>query len=264
MNKSIQTDELSILFLSCDKYRDLWKPLFYCVNKYFNQKKYPIFLGSNTVSYNDKKVTTLLSGPDKDWSTSFLAILDQIQTHYILLWLDDMFPIKKVNSSLITNTLTFMKNNKAIHVHIEPEPKPDKVLSGGEFGEYEKGAPYRAIAMGFWDVSALKKLLIPGENPWNFEIMGSYRTSYMDGFYCAMKPVFLKMNVVEKGKIFNEAYRYCTKYNIPLNSSKRDVIRNTHFVKSELQKLMFNTVKKIPWKFRVSVMSALRKIMISY
>ncbi len=264
MNKANQSKELSILFLSCDKYQDLWKPLFHCVHKYFSQSKYPMYLGSNTEVYKDKNVTTLLSGPDKDWSTSFLNILDQIHTQYILLWLDDMFPIKKIKISHFDNALKFMKNNKAVHVHLEPAPKPDMVLSGGEFGEYEKRAPYRAIAMGFWDVSALKKLLIPGENPWNFEIMGSYRSSYTDGFYCVMKPVFLKMNVVEKGKIFNDAYGYCKKHNIPLDMSKREVVRNAYFVKSELQKLMFNTVKKIPWKFRVSVMNVLRKIMISY
>ncbi len=223
-----------------------------------------MYLGSNTKSYKDKNVTTLLSGPDKDWSTSLLNILDQIHTPYIFLWLDDMFPIKKINVSRFTDTLEFMKSKRAVHIHAEATPAPDKILSNGTFGEYKKGAPYRATAMGFWNVPALKKLLIPGENPWNFEIMGSYRTSYMDGFYCAMKPVFLKMNVVEKGKIFNDAYRYCKKHNIPLNTSKREVIRNTHFVKSELQKLMFNTVKKIPWKFRVSVMNVLRKIVISY
>src|SRR3989339_886140 len=105
MNKATQSKELSILFLSCDKYQDLWKPLFHCVHKYFSQSKYPMYLGSNTEVYKDKSVTTLLSGPDKDWSTSFLAILDQIHTQYILLWLDDMFPIKKIKISHVNNAL---------------------------------------------------------------------------------------------------------------------------------------------------------------
>ncbi len=264
MNKPTQSNELSILFLSCDKYKDVWKPLFYCVNKYFKQDAYPVYLGSNTLSYNNKNITTLLSGPDKDWSTSLLKILDQIKTPYIFLWLDDFFPISAINIVRFSNTLYFMMKNKVKHMHIMPQPKPDQITNGGLYGVYEKKAPYRVTAFGFWEVETLRRLLLPGENPWNFEIMGSYRSSHMDGFYCAMEPLFSRMNVVEKGKIFKEAYVYCQKHGIPLDISKREVITNKNLVKSELQKYIFNTMIKIPWKFRVSVMNVLRKIMISY
>ena len=223
-----------------------------------------MYLGSNTISYKDKKVTTLLSGRDIDWSTSLLKILDQIQTPYIFLWLDDFFPISAINIARFSNVLHFMLKHKVKHIHIMPQPKPDQVTNGGLYGVYEKKAPYRVTAFGFWEVDALKKLLLPGENPWNFEIMGSYRSSYMDGFYCSMKPVTFCMNVIEKGKIFIESYRYCQKNGIPLDVAKREVIKNKHFVKSELQKFIFNTMIKIPWKFRASVMNVLRKIMISY
>lgn len=223
-----------------------------------------MYLGSNTTSYKDKSVTTLLSGPDRDWSTSLLKLLGQIQTPYIFLWLDDFFPISKIDIVRFSDVLHFMIQQKAKHIHVIPQPKPDQVITGGLYGVYEKKAPYRMTAFGFWEVEALKKLLLPGESPWNFEIMGSYRSSYMDGFYCSMKPVFFRMNVIEKGKIFTESYRYCQKNGIPLDASKREVIMNTHFVKSELQKYIFNTMIKIPWKFRVSVMNVLRKIMISY
>jgi len=264
MNKLAKSSELSILFLSCDKYHDLWKPLFYCVNKYFKQDVYPVYLGSNTVAYKNKGLTTLFSGPDKDWSTSLLKILDQIKTPYIFLWLDDFFPISAINIARFSNVLHFMIKQKAKHIHVIPQPKPDQVITDGLYGMYEKKAPYRVTAFGFWEVEALKKLLLPGESPWNFEIMGSYRSSYMEGFYCAMKPVVVTINVVEKGKFFKDAYSYCKKQGIPLDVSKREVFAGTNYMKSELQKFIFDTIVNVPWKFRVAVMNVLRRIMISY
>ena len=262
MNKP--STELSILFLSCDKYSDLWMPLFHCVHKYFQNNEYSMYLGSNTKTYKNKWIKTLLSGQDQDWSTSLIKILDQITTPYIFLWLDDMFPIKKVSVARFTEVLAFMKSKKAMHVHVEPTPVPDKILTNGKFGEYTEGQPYRTIAMGFWEVAALKKLLIPGESPWNFEIMGSYRSSYIDGCYCAIQPIFTSMNVVEKGKIFLEASLYCQKHGIPLDVTKREVMVDANRLKSEIQKVIFSIMIKIPWKWRVSIMNVLRKIMVSY
>lgn len=223
-----------------------------------------MYLGSNTIPYKNKQIVSLCSGPDKDWSTSLLKILEQVSTPYIFLWLDDMFPIKKVSVARFTEVLEFMKSKKARHVHIGPTPVPDKIIDNGRFGEYTKGQPYRTIAMGFWDVAALKKLLIPGENPWNFEIMGSYRSSYMDGYYCTMKSMFSKMNVVEKGKIFSEAASYCLKHDIPLDTTKRAVIVDANRFKSEMQIIIFSLMIKIPWKVRVWIMNIMRKIMVSY
>lgn len=256
--------DLSILVLSCDKYKDLWVPLFYCFDTYWHDCPYPILLGSNTVKLKNEKVVTLLSGPDKDWSSSLRAILKQIHTPYIFLWLDDIFPTEAVYSDLFSETLEFMKNQKAKHIHIEPSPKPDKIIVGGKYGLFEKGAPYRSITFGFWDVSYLSNLLIDGENPWNFEIMGSYRTAYTDGFYCSMKNIIPRIHVVEKGRIFQEARDYCLDHNIPLDTSKRSVLASGFHIKSEMQKVYFNMVIKMPWKMRLAAMNMLRKLLISY
>ena len=264
MNKLAQSNELSILFLSCDKYKDLWKPLFYCVHKYFRQNEYSMYLGSNTLSYKDKKVTTLLSGPDRDWSTSLLKILDQIHTPYIFLWLDDFFPISAINIARFSNVLHFMIKYKAKYVHIGSKPKPDQVIEKGKYGVYEKGAPYRVTTFGVWEVAALKKLLIAGESAWNFEIMGSYRSAYTDGFYCTMKRFVPWLHVVEKGKIFRDAYIYCKENGIILDTEMRSVLSGKKSILSEVQKVYFNTVIKIPWQIRVCIMGIFRKLLISY
>jgi hypothetical protein len=225
---------------------------------------YPLYLGSNTVSYKDSKVKTLLSGPDSDWSSSLQSILKQITTQYVFIWLDDIFPVGPVSSADFADALDFMKKNNAKHIHIQPALAPDSIVANGTFGVIEKGAPYRVSALGFWDVVCLKSLLIPGENPWNFEIMGSYRSRYTDGFYSLMKPLFDRIHVIEKGRYFKEAVEYCKAHNIPLSVDKRPVLSNTALIKSELQKIYFNSIVAISWKIRVAIMNTLRKLLISY
>lgn len=259
----MKANELTILFLSCDKYADLWKPLFYCFRKYWKNCPYPLALGSNTISFEDKTIKTILSGPDADWSSSLRAILKQIDTPYVFLWLDDIFPIETIDARQFTDTLEFMKRTGAKHVHVEPKPAPDAVTAGGTFGVYKRGAPYRAITFGFWETSYLPHLLLPGETPWSFEIMGSYRTSYMDGFYCSMKNIIPRIHIVEKGKIFQESYEYCRRHGIPL-SSARETLSNAFHWKSELQKYYFNAMIRVPWNIRLGTMNILRKLLISY
>lgn len=256
--------DCTILVLSCDKYADLWKPFFGQFHTYWPDCPYPVVLGSNTVTFKRKNVQTILSGPDTDWSSSLLAILQQIQTPYVFLWLDDLFLIKDVRSKSFSDALKFLKKSGGKHLHMRASPKPDAVLANGQYGVYEKGAPYRVVTVGFWDVAALRGLLLPGESPWNFEIMGSYRSSFTEGFYCSMEPLFDRLHVIEKGKIFQEAHEYCKNHSIPLDLSKRPILAQGTHLKSELQKIYFNTVIRIPWRIRVRLMELLRRLIISY
>lgn len=254
----------AILVLSCDKYSDLWKPFFYQFWKLWPDCPYKLYLGSNTKKYEEGSVQTILSGKDKDWSSSLLRILDKIHYRYIFLWLDDFFLISSPDNSQFTDILHFMNRNNAKSVRIAPSPKPDKIIEHNKYGQYGKDAPYRVTTFGFWEVETLKRLLIPGENPWNFEIMGSYRSSYEDGFFCRMKPLFQTLNVIEKGQIFKEIYDYCNIHSIPLSKMKWPVSAQTFYLKSEIQKFYFSIVIRIPWKIRLSIMNILRKLLISY
>jgi len=256
--------DLGILVLSCDKFADLWKPFFTLFEENRNNCPYPVYLGSNTVRYEDSQVKTLYSGEDRDWSTSCRSILQQIPHKYVLVLLEDCFIISKLDVEKITQSVQFMQDNNAKHIHFRPVPKPDKWLPNQEMGVYEKRAPYRVNAVGFWDRAYLLNLLIDGESPWNLEIQGSYRTAYDDGFYCPKQPLFSHVHVVEKGCWFPEAIAYCQEHDIPLEIDKRPILKNQFQLKSKLQMYYFNLMIKVPWKFRVKCMDILRKLLISY
>ncbi|WP_457617850.1 hypothetical protein [Lutibacter sp.] len=256
--------DLGILILSCDKYADLWKPFFSLFKQNYDGS-YPVYLGINTNNYEIDGIKSIYSGKDIDWSTSCRKIVQQIPHKYVLVLLEDIFITSKIDPKVITETIQFMQRNEAKHIHIFSNVKPDKWLENNpKFGIYEKQAPYRANVIGFWDREYLLNLLINGESPWNFEIQGSYRTAYDDGFYCLKKPLFSYVHVMEKGCYFPKAVKYCQKHNIPLEIDKRPILKNKFNIKSKLQMYYFNLMIKVPWKFRVKFMNILRKLLISY
>lgn len=262
MKKQV-TSSVAILILSCDKYQDLWEPFFYQFRKSWPDCPYQLYLGSNTKKYNDANIQTILSGPDKNWSESLLSILKQIPEEYLFVWLDDIFIISKTSDDVWDACWKLLQKN-ANHIHMSQLPQADSIYSDRMFGVYKKGAPYRVNVLGFWRKSCLIRMIIPGENPWQFEIMGSYRSSFDDGFYCLMEPLFLSLHVVEKGKLFKTAIQYCKEHAIPLDTSKRQMIQGSGYLISEIKIIVFYLMNKIPWEYRVRLMASIRRLVSSY
>lgn len=256
--------DFAILILSCDKYSDLWDPFFKLFWKSWSDCPYPVYLGSNTISYKgDKRVETILSGEDKNWSSSYKTILKKIPERYIFVWVDDGFITSRIDTDKFQRSFNFLIKTHAKHIHHRPLPKPDR-LHNNNYGIYDRGLPYRINVVGFWDKNYLKQLLLNGENSWNFEIMGSYRSSFDNGFYCLRKQLFSYIHLVEKGYWLSDGVNYCLKHKIKLDISSRQQLTLGYRIKSKLQSLYFDLISRISWRFRVKLMNLLRKIVISY
>lgn len=259
------TSKFAILILSCDKYADLWEPFFYLFWNNWPDCPYPVYLGSNSIAYKeDKRIKTILSGKDTDWSASFKKILVQIPEKHIFVWMEDAPVTSNIETERFAETFNFLKTSGAVHIYHRPNLQPEKWINDGKYGVYEKGMPYRVSAVGFWQKDYLGKILINGENSWNFEIMGSYRSSYTDGFYCLHKKLFEFIHLVEKGRWLPAGIDYCLQNKVPLNISARPKIAAEKRILSLLQAAYFNRVLSVDWKYRVKLMNLLRRLLVSY
>jgi hypothetical protein len=258
----MQNDNLSILVLSCDKYSDLWPPFFQCFLKFWPDCEYPIYLGANKKIFANDKVKTLLTGDDKDWSSSLRKIINQINSDYIFIILEDLFLVKEVNNQKFKESFNILVKNNFNHCHVSTLIKPDYLLNN-DVGVYEKGIPYRVNVLGLWRKDYLSKIIIDGENPWNFEIMGSYRSSYDDGFFCLLGENFKTINAVEKGRWYPDKLKIAEEFGLELDRS-RPVLKGVYLLKSNLQKIIVKLIILMPWKQRVKLMNMLRKILFSY
>ena len=258
------SSSFAVLVLSCDKYSDMWTSFFKCFRDNFPSGNWPVYLGSNTKECHEQGVITVLSGLDPDWSTSFKRILEQIPQKKIFIILEDLFLSSIVEVNVFTSLVDFMTEKDVNHIRYWANPPPDFPTDNPLIGECAKGAPYRSTVCGIWDRDYLLKLLLEGENPWNFEILGSYRTSYSDGFYAMTSPLCEYQNMIEKGRWIPASVNWANQNSVPLCLEARPILKGGNQLKSLLQMWIFNLILHISWKYRVRLMNQLRKLFISY
>jgi len=257
-------EDLAILVLSCDKYSDVWPSFYKCFKENFPSICAPIYLGSNTLKANLPGVITLFSGKDVDWSSSYRKILSQIKERKVFVILEDLFLDSKIDKTSFESIIRFLFEADAKHIRYWGDPRPDFETCNSLVGGCLKGAPYRATVCGFWDRDYLLSLIIDGENPWNFEILGSYRTSYDDGFFATHSSICSFKNMIEKGCWIKKSIKWALEHKIPLDISARPALNGFSQAQSVLQMIFFRGMLSIPWKLRVNLMNYLRKIFISY
>lgn len=262
--KRVNNNSCAILVLSCDKYSDLWDPFFTQFKKFWSDCPYKLYLGTNTFKYKNKLAKTILSGTPKDWSSDLFSILGQMKEDYLFIWVEDWLLTKRVNTQQFKRGFEFMSAHSANHIQMSSIVPSDGPTNDALFGISEKGAPYRVTVCGYWNREHLKRLLIPGENPWKFEIMGSYRASYLEGYFTVKKTLLHIIRTVEKGKIRREAYEYCKRHGIQLSTQMRSVHGTLEHIQSSLQDMLFIVILKIPWKFRLRLMEICRRLLVTY
>ena len=259
-----QIGDCGILVLSSDHYRDLWGIFFNEFQRRWPCCGYTVYLGSNTYSESGvENVTVILSGEDHDWSTSFQKILEQIEETYLLVLLEDLILVEDVDEETIQNEFQLMKEKHLHHIQFTNQLKGDSWCDEQHMF-IDKKAPYRVNVCGFWKKQTLQNLLICGESPWNFEIMGSYRSAYMDGFVRSKKYPLKLINLVEKGQFLPASMRFLKNQSSEVLPSERPSLSGLSYVRSVLASFCFTVIAQIPWQWRVRVMNFLRKIFISY
>lgn len=256
--------DFAVLVLSSDGYADLWPTFFEQFRRRWPECPYPVYLGTNTRVFTDHAfITTVRSGRDENWSTAARKILDQVRQPYLMVLLEDLLLIQDVDGNSVAETFAFMQRGSINHIQLACS-LPSDGGGAGRYGTIARGAPYRVNVCGFWNKATLQSLLLDGESPWNFEIMGSYRSSYLDGFLRMHEPPLRLVNLVEKGLFLPAAVQYCREHGINPSTDSRGIAHGCRGIVSLVKALWFNIMVRVPWRVRVATMNLLRKLLVSY
>jgi len=192
--------ECAVLVASCDKYRDLWSPFFTLFERFWGDCPFPVYLASNTVTARAGRAHTLLSGPDGSWSGSLAAVLRALPEEHVMLFLDDLFLCRPVNTQELVHRFRWLRQRGGNCLRLNGSPPPDRLLDS-EVGVVSPGTLYRAsTVLSLWRREALLDLLVPGETAWEFEIAGSVRSDAHEGFYATRTARLDVVNTVIQGK----------------------------------------------------------------
>jgi hypothetical protein len=203
--------EVAVLVPSWDAYQDVWKPFFHCFFKYWPDCPYPVYLGSNHLSYPDSRISSILVGDDVDYTTNLIAMLKQIEQDWTIVWVEDLLLNAPVDTTRVCKLIILAQRRQIGHLRLTPTRYSLVSVAAasavdvetGEIGELLKGAKYRVgLTVGLWKKSVLLQLLRPGETAWDIERGGTVRSFDLeDRFYCVLpkgEPVFSIVNGVGK------------------------------------------------------------------
>ena len=224
--------DLAIIVLSCDKYSDLWVPFFYCFHRYWPLCPFPVYLFANEKKFEtDKGVTTVLSGPDRDWSSSIKACLEQIHHEYVLVLFDDVFLREPVETTVLAPLLSWLDRNKPAYLRFRPVPRPDERINK-EIGRYHELTLYRTAVLAIWQRDVFLNILKPGESAWQLEIDGAQRSMRYPDFYGCYRSILNYVHGVEKGKWVPAVVRWLDEIGAAVSAADRQVMTNKDLAKS--------------------------------
>jgi hypothetical protein len=253
--------KLTILVLSCNKYSDLWFGFFKQYNEFFGIKR-EIYLATNNIDnhFLPEGIKIIEYGDEKNWSDTLSRVLHKIDNKKILVILEDIFITSKINVKLFSEIEKFVYEEDIQHFKYLAYPPGNNYDKNGYY-KYEAGMPYSVSVCGIWDKNYLKNLILDGENPWQFEINGSYRASFSGyKFYSMKSALFTYHNMVEKGKFVKANYRWGLDNNL-INQHERLVSTSNLYI---FINIFHNIMIKINWKLRIKVINFIKKVIVVY
>mgnify|MGYP001243266309 CR=1 FL=1 len=190
--------DVAVVVLSCDRYRDLWRPFFELFFRNWAGCRYPVYLFSNQIRCPDARVVTILSGEDRTWSESIKRCLEQLHHRHVWLFFDDVFLDRPVDEAKLRRLEDFVAVRDPEYLRFRKYPKPDKRIDR-HFGRCREGVLYRTSIFAIWKRATLIELLDASESAWEFEHNSVARSSAYSGFYGTYDEYFSYVHGIEKG-----------------------------------------------------------------
>jgi hypothetical protein len=219
--------------MSCDAYRDLWQPFFTLFRRHWKDCPWPVYLGTNHLSYADDHVVTLPAG-DVEWSARLRFCLNRIPADFVLLLLEDYFLDRPVSTPLLRQKLSLLLSLGGAQLRLFPLPGPDrKMPSHPDLGNIHPHAPYRVSTQAaIWNRAHLLQLLVDHESIWDFEWNATHRSRLSSmPYFASYKALIHYRQVVERGEWFRSEARYFGSQQIGCDFSARPVMSRSRALK---------------------------------
>ncbi len=178
--------DVTILVNSCDLYEDSWYPFFKLLQIQWPDCPYRVVLNTETKQYDCPfmNVETINTGTDLSWTGRLHYVLNQIDSEYVLFFLEDFFLQLPVKTEAFEKALDIIKNDKEVGlVHFTPVEKempiPQNDLENCFYELPKRKRTLRTrVAVSLFRKEYFLKLLYGDENPWQYERESHFRSLF--------------------------------------------------------------------------------------
>lgn len=234
-------NNLTLMIQTCGAFSDLWDGHIRLLNQNWPQRPETLLVTDAPTDAAFPGVKVFSAGEGLHMPARLAAVLPHIQSDYILLTLDDYFPICPICPEKISRLVEIMDQEKLDYLRLFPDPPSHKKLPGYPgLAEIDLREDYAVnLYPGIWRTAFLKKTL-HDTDIWTYEVSLTH-TARRENARCAMSKgrEFPILDVVRKGKLLHKAARYLRRYD--LYHGSREVISH----REELRLFIFHTGKRL-------------------
>ena len=167
-------NNLTILVVSYDGYRDMWNDFFNCKKLNWPDCPYETVLANNIDDFQYEGVRVINCGKDAQWSTRTRKALEAINTKYVCFMLEDFFISKKVETTVIEDVLKTMETNEIKYYKLLSLSKFTTPYFNKSKGERIIPANLRygvSLMAAIWNKDYFMNVVGQEDyNPWKFEV----------------------------------------------------------------------------------------------
>lgn len=248
MKHSSLLSGMCVLVVSCDKYEDCWEPFSLCIDKFWPDCPYPIYLATESKSPTKKVIfKKVLHSVNRSWTGRLREFCQQIDESYILLVLEDQWLASFIASDKVQNILRTIQSNVSIGtIYLDYTAKSLPVWENdSNFYVIPTGTPYRlSVGPSIWAKDFLLSVCQEDVDAWNFERIQSFSPASLSHTVLAsVEHIYHRvppLGAIRRGKWEPTVPKFCKDNNLSIDLSQRKVIGFGEIFLIKIKSFIFN------------------------
>jgi len=241
----MKKNDISIVILSCDKFKVTWKP---CIDYFFNtwtDCPYPVYLLNNFIESEDNRVTDLMVGEDFNWSDTLKKGLLKIDQDRVFFIFDDSF-ITKIALEEVEIIFKMAIENDLESVTLRKNPFGKGLKYNNRLYKIKPTAKYRnSLFLNLFKKEVLLGLLKDGENAWEFEKEGNERSENIDFYSVYSTKLASYHHGIVKGKWLPKTKNHLLKKGYLLKGNNFKSFNNLEVLFMNFHAFLFFSLNKL-------------------
>ena len=232
------SDKLTLVVHSCQKFSDLWDAHFFLLDKNWSDRGIRTILATDEpTEWTHPGVEVFCAGIGKELSDRTKAVMSIIKTEYVLITLDDYFPVYPIDTRKIDYLISVMDVEHLDYMRMFHRPWSFKRMKNyHEVYEVDLYSDDYAVNLysGIWRKSFAEATVRESLNAWMYEVSLTPVARELKA-KCAMSKNkdFPIMDVVRKGKILTKAHKYFQKN--PIYTGSREIMKRQDEIMIEVK-----------------------------
>lgn len=247
----------TLLVNTCDGYSDCWDGFFKLLKIQWPSFSLPTVLNTESKSYSCEGLDIRVVNSKKKnapWGKRLINALKSIDTKYVLFALEDFYLEGPVDEDKLIECYAYMEKNPNIAVFGFFPTDDCANVESKEYPGFEKrpqNGEYRLnCQIALWNREKLISYIRPHENPWEWELYGSRRSSrYNEEFYSLKNDEELPFKysrgaIIMRGRWWLEYARPLNeKYGLDIDFSKRGSFEELQANPQKRKRNLFRGIK---------------------